>query len=514
MRKIILSVIAIALCSFALAQSEVPDGNYFLKKKVVVISEGGQYDYDEGKRILKPSGNQGEMIAQAQKTLLSNMVSWYGANVIPEMSSEYSDIKMALSNMSSDADFSNVQKVASSAGIDYVVMSDLTWMMFRDQLFIYEFHIKTLDVANGVIDRWSKNFYINALKDGNGEDATHRMTNGSCDAYKEACTRITPRLYGITNLKKGGKQAEMLSITFAGYYLNDVMYTYKLNGVLKNLDGTDKVFIVADPIAKSTKIKVEDPTYIVDFDGKIELDPTIIASAGSLITSNIPNAEYSFVPIAVEALDNANAKSYENHNRDMANYALFSAIHENRMLKVIANPSQSSTTIKYTCKLSDCTEAKNIAKFKLSIIDNESGSTIKESDIESHTSNFKTAIAACINDVFCATVALNEIGKKDISFVTDKPIAYTEGEKFILSVNNGEKKDIAIYELTSWNGQKYVFSLVKAIDKKLEGKIGKDAFAKYAISKYVELPKDLKKDNSEFKKVAVANKLMDLAGMK
>lgn len=513
MKKLFLFLIAFAMCTMVSIQSGAQDFNYFLKKNVVIISEGGQYDYNEWERVLNPMGGyEASGIAESQKKILSDMLSWYGANVIPETSNEYSNIKMALTNMSSDADFSIVQKIAASAGIDYVFMSNLSWLMFRDQLFIFEYHIKSLDVANGIIDRWSKNFYMNALKDGDGTAATNRMTDGILDEYKEACTRFVPRLYGITNLKRGGKNAGMESITFRGYYKNDIMYAYKLNSVLKNLDGTDKVFIVADQIAKSTKIKIGDPTLIVDFDGKVGLDPTIIVSAGSLISANIPNAKYSYVPIVVEALDDANVKSYENHNKDLVNYSLFTAIHENRMLKVIATPQQVAT--KFTCKLSDYSESKNIVKFKITILDNESGSIVKESDIESHTSNLKTAVASSINSAFSATAALNEIGKKDISFVTDKPIAHSEGEKFVLSLNNEDKKDIAIYELISWNGQNYVFSQVKALDKKLAGKIGKNAYAKYSIYKYVDLPKDLKKDNSEFKKVASANKLMDLVGMK
>ena len=92
------------------------------------------------------------------------------------------------------------------------------------------------------------------------------------------------------------------------------------------------------------------------------------------------------------------------------------------------------------------------------------------------------------------------------------PIAYEEGEKFLLSLNDENHTPVVVYDLVSWKGQEYVFEESKVLDKKAAGKIGKDPDAQYILTRYVEPLKDPKKDNSEFKKVAGVNKMFDLLG--
>lgn len=518
MKKFLLTIAALTMSVAMFAQAETSekreDGNEFVGKKIAVFAVGNQYDYDASKRVLRPSGGQGAAVGQSNAQLMTNMLSWYGGKVLNPYDQEYRALQSVINSMNGDGDVSALQAKAKELGVDYVFFEDMEWMMFLDQLFIYEYQIKMLDVAANVIDRKSAYFYINALKDASNMDgATSRMTNGHADALKEMVTRITPRLWGIVGLSKNGKKADMYSATFAGYYQNDVFHIYKAGGEQRDLYGEPTAFITLAPLAKSTNIEVENPKYIISLDNKIELDPALIASAGSLITANIPGLEYPSLPITVVSLDGANASSYDNHNKEVTNYALYNAIHKNKMLKVVADPSNAEVAPKYECKLSNYSEAKNVVKVKLTITDLATGSAVKEAAIESHTSNLDDVIASYVNEVFGTPVALGNVEKKTISYFVPCPIAYEEGEKFLLSLNDENHTPVVVYELVSWKGQEYVFTESKVLDKKAAGKIGKDPDAQYILSRYVEPLKDPKKDNSEFKKVAGANKMFDLLGM-
>ena len=83
---------------------------------------------------------------------------------------------------------------------------------------------------------------------------------------------------------------------------------------------------------------------------------------------------------------------------------------------------------------------------------------------------------------------------------------YEEGEKFLLLLNDESHTPVVVYTLVTWKGQEYVFEESKVLDKKAAGRIGKDPNAQYILSGYVDPFRDPKKDNSEFKKVAGANK--------
>jgi len=518
MKKLFLSIVAMLLGMAMFAQDNASakreDGNEFVGKKIAVFAAGHQYDYDANKRVMRPSGGQGEAIAQSNAKVMTDMMSWYGGKVLTPYDQEYRALQSVINSMNGDTDFSALQSKAKDLGVDYVFFEDMEWMMFLDQLFIYEYQIKMLDVAQNSIDRKSAYFYINALKDASNMDgATSRMTNGHLDELKEMVTRITPRLWGVVGVSKNGKKADMYSATFAGYYLNDVFHIYKAGAEQKSLNGENEVFFTLTPLAKSTNIEIEDPKYIVSLDSKIELIPELIASAGSLITANIPGLDYKYLPISVVALDGANASSYDSHNKEVTNYALFNAIHQNKMLKVIADPSNASVAPKYECKLSNYSESKNVVKVKLTITDLASGSVVKDVAIESHTSNLDNVIASYVNAVFGTPVALGNVEKKTISYFVEYPIAYEEGEKFLLSLNDDNHTPVVVYELVSWKGQEYVFEESKVLDKKAAGKIGKDPDAQYILTRYVEPLKDPKKDNSEFKKVAGANKMFDMLGM-
>lgn len=515
MKKLILSSMALLLGIVMFAQDNASgkreDGNEFVGKKIAVFAAGHQYDYDANKRVMRPSGGQGEAIAQSNAELMTSMLSWYGGIVLNPYDQECRALQSVINSMNGDV--SALQAKAKDLGVDYVFFEDMEWMMFLDQLFIYEYQIKMLDVAANVIDRKSAYFYINALKDASNMDgATSRMTNGHADALKEMATRITPRLWGIVGLSKNGKKADMYSATFSGYYQNDVFHIYKAGGEQHDLNGESSIFITLTPLARSTNIEIEDSKYIISLDSKIELDPALIASAGSLITANIPGLDYPSIPITVVSLEGANASSYDNHNKEVTNYALYNAIHKNKMLKVVADPSNPVIAPKYECKLSNYSEAKNVVKVKLSITDLTTGSIVKEAAIESHTSNLDAVIASYVNEVFGTPVALGNVEKKTISYFVPCPIAYEEGEKFLLSLNDENHTPVVVYELVSWKGQEYVFEESKVLDKKAAGKIGKDPDAQYILTRYAEPLKDPKKDNSEFKKVASANKVFDILG--
>lgn len=518
MKKILLTIAALSMSIALLAQENATekraDGNEFVGKKIAVFAVGNQYDYNANKRVLQSSGGQGAAIGRSNEELMTNMMSWYGGKVLNPYDQEYRALQSVINSMNGDGDVSPLQAKAKELGVDYVFFEDMEWMMFMDQLFIYEYQIKMLDVAANVIDRKSTYFYINALKDAHNMDgATSRMSNGHADALKEMVTRITPRLWGIVGLAKNGKKADMYSATFSGYYLNDVFEIYKAGAEQKNLNGESEVFLTLSPLAKSTKIEVENPKYIISLDNKIELDPALIVSAGSLITAAIPGLDYSYVPITVVSLDGANARTYDNHNKEVTNYALYNAIHKNKMLRVVADPSNATVAPKYECKLSNYSEAKNVVKVNLTITDLSTGSAVKDVAIESHTSNLDDVIASHVNEVFGTPVALGNVEKKTISYFVPNPIAYEEGESFLLSLNDENHTPIVVYNLVSWKGQEYVFEESKVLDKKAAGKIGKDPDAQYILTRYVEPLKDPKKDNSEFKKVAGANKVFDMLGM-
>lgn len=513
MKKKTLTVLALMLNLSVFAQDiasiAVPDVNLFLNKTVAVFTDGKQFDYDEDKRVLSLSGNQAAMIAESNKELLTTMVSWYGAEVLSENDPSYFELQQVINAMSSDADFSIVQKKASSLKVDYILFANLDWLMYLDQLYVHEYQMKSLDVANGIVDRWSDSFYINAMQDYDVDAASARVSNSTIDAFKEMCSRITPRLYGITNVGKNGRQIDMLSITFSGYYQNDVINVYELEAISQSLDGADKTFIIANPIAQSTSIENDGPEYHVTLNNSVEFSPSLIAIAAPYANSDIIGAQYSYVPIFVEPLEEANDFSYSNKVKDRVNYALYTVIHQNRMLKVVADSDNGVVRPKYTVRLSEYSENKNITKFRLSILDYESGDVLGEHYIESHISNVEVAIASCFNKAFGATVALGSIKKNEVAIYTDKPIAYTEGDLFVLSVEN-ENKDVAIYELVTWKGQEYVLKAVDILDKKLNDKLGQAISCDYVLSRYVEPLRNYKKDNSEFSKVAAANKLMNL----
>lgn len=517
MKKFILAVASLTICTATFGQEngseKRTDGNEFAGKKVAIFATGNQYDYDANKRVLRPSGSQGAAVAQSNAQLMTSMLSCYGGKVLKPSDQEYTALQAEISSMDGDGDVSSLQAKAKTLGVDYVVFEDLEWMMFLDQLFIYEYQIKLLDVAQNAIDRKSTYFYINALKDASNMDgATSRMTNGHADALKEMVTRITPRLWGIVGLSKNGKIADMYSSTYSGYFKNDIFHIYKAGGEQRNLYGEATPFFTLTPLAESTNIEIEDPKYIISLDNKIELEPTLIASAGSLITSNIPGLDYPSLPITVVSLEGANANSYANHNKEVTNYALYNAIHKNKMLKVLADPSNADNAPKYECRLSNYSEAKNVVNVKLTITDLTTGSVVKDAAIESHTSNIDDVVASCVNEVFGTPVALGNVEKKTISYFVPCPIAYEEGDMFLLSFNDENHTPIVVYELVSWKGQEYVFKEQKVLDKKNASLIGKDPEAQYILSRYVDPIKDPKKDNSEFKKVASANKMLNLMG--
>lgn len=517
MKKLFLTIAAFSISITMFAQENTTDkradGNEYAGKRIAVFAAGNQYDYDANKRIMRASGGQGVAVGESNAQLMTNMMSWYGGKVLNPYDQEYRALQSVINSMNGDGDVSSLRAKAKELSIDYVFFEDMEWMMYLDQLFIYEYQIKMLDVTANVIDRKSAYFYINALKDaGNMDGATTRMTNGHADALKEMATRITPRLWGVVGLSKNGKKADLYSATFAGYYQNDVFEFYKSGTEQKDLLGEPTVFFTLTPLAKSIKIEIEDPKYIVSLDNTIELDPTLIAAAGSLITAKIPGLDYPNIPIIVKSLEGANASSYDNHNKEVTNYALYNAIHKNVMLRVTADPSDAAAAPKYECKLSNYSEVKNVVKVKFTITNLATNSIVKDIEIESHTSNLDDVIASHVNEVFGTPVALGDVEKKTISYFVPCPIAYEEGEEFLLSLNDETHTPIVVYNLVSWKGQEYVFEESKIMDKTLTGKIGKDPDAQYILTRYVDPIKDPKKDNSEFKKVSSANKLLDLMG--
>lgn len=554
MKRLFLTMLALSIGVAMFAQGNSseknPDGNEFVGKKIAVFANCYQCDYDANKRTMSKMGAEAEAMAQSNAQMITNMMSWYGGKVLSSYDSNYAGLQMFIQSIGEDKSLENIQAKANEFGIDYsllkdyvgyselqsliqtmngesdfsclqakakefeidyVLLEDLVWMMYKDQLFIYEYQSTVLEVENNIVDRKSSYSYINALKDAaNMNAAADRITVEHAELLKEMATRITPRLWGIVGLSKNGKKADMYSVTFAGYYPNDVFQVYNVSGDMRNLDGKPTAFVKLTPVAKSTKFEIEDPKYIVNLDAKIQLDPANIVSAGSLITSNIPGVDYPSVPISIVALGNANADSYDAHNREVTNYALYNAVHKNKMLQVVANVENSEVTPQYECKLSDYSENKNIVQVKLTITDLSKNIVVKETAIESHTSNLDVMIAYHMNDVFGSATALGNVDKKTISYYVQSPIAYKEGEKFMLSLNDGNHTPVAIYTLLTWKGQEYVFEEVKVLNKKAANKIGKDAAAQYVLTRYVDPLKDPKKDNSEFKKVAAANKMMDL----
>lgn len=554
MKRLLLTMVTLSIGMAMFAQESTseknPDGNEFLGKKIAVFTSGYQCDYDANKRTWNKMGAEADAMAQANAEMIYNMMKWYGGkalsiydpnytgllpliqmrNVDPESfdidakSKEYgvdplllkdyigyAELQSLIHGMDGNTDYANLQSKAKEVGIDYIILEDLVWMMFKDQLFIYEYQLNLLDVKNNIIDRNSSYSYINALKDAaNMNAASDRIIEEHAEQLKEMVTRITPRLWGIVGLSKNGKKADMYSVTFGGYYKNDVFNVYNMSGDMRNLNGKPTPFITLAPVAKSTKFEIEDPKYIVSLDSKIQLDPAHIVSAGSLITSYLPGVEYPSMPISVVALEGANASSYEAHNRAVTNYALYNAIHKNKMLQVVANVENNAVTPQYECKLSNYSENKNIVQVTITITDLLKNAVVQEATIESHTSNLDTEIASNINHIFGSPVALGNVDKKTISYFVESPIAYQEGEKFMLSLNDGNRTPVAIYTLLTWKGQEYVFEEVKVLNKKAANKIGKDAAAQYILTRYVDPIKDPKKDNSEFKKVAAANKVMDL----
>lgn len=516
MKKIFITLLVLSMSVTLFAQDDssnnASDDNRFVGKKIAVFSVGHQYDFDQNKRTMRASGEQAEALAQASLSTMSTMMSWYGGKVLGAYDPEYRALQGVVRSMDSDADFSDLERVSLEQGVDYVLLQDLVWMMYLDQLFIYEYQYKLLDVKSNVIDRKSAYFYVNALKDRDQSTTSKRFVANNIDETTELVSRITPRIWGITGLSKNGKKADLLSITIAGYYQNDVFRVYKLGGEQATLNGETKTFLTLTPLAKSTSVELEDPKIVISLDNKIEHDPYIIATAGNMVTAKVPGFEYPFIPITVVSLEGANDKSYDNHNIEITNYALYNAIHKNKMLKVLADPCGLTVAPMFECKLSNYSEAKNIIKAQLTVTNLADNSVIKNVAIESHTSNIDGVIASHINEVFSTFAAVGTIDKKQISFFVEFPIAYQEGEKFLLSLNDDNHTPIVIYELVSWNGQKYLFEESKVLDKNTNANIGKDPEAQYILSRYVEPIKDSKKDNSEFKKVASTNKLLDMIG--
>ena len=517
MKKFLLTIMAF-ITSVAIFAHENPsekefDVNKYYGKKVAVFAIGNQFNYDANKRVLTKSGTLGEEIAKSNAQLMTNMLSYFGAKIISP--TEQEALQSVINTMNSDADFSKLQAKAKELGVDYIFWEDMEWMMYLDQLFIYEYQIKLLDVSKNIIDRKSIYHSINAFKDANNMDAaTDKMVCVHTDALKEAVTRITPRLWSIESISNNGKEATLNTLTFAGHYENDIFNIYKPGMVQCNLKGIPTNFVTLTPLAKSTKTKIEENNeYIISLDNEIESSLTLIASEGNLIPAEIAGVlEYSYIHITIESLDDANVNSYENHNKEITNYALYNAIHKNKMLKVIANPSNATSEPQYNCKLSNYSESKNIVKVQLTITDLINNSVVKDIVIESHTSNIDNVIAIQINEIFNTTAIVGDIEKNTISFYVQYPIAYEEGEKFLLSLNDENRTPIVIYELESWEGQKYVFKISKVVNKNIASKIGKGEITDYILTRYIDPIKDSKKDNSEFKKVSATNKLFDLIG--
>ena len=510
MRKLVLTILASTMSLLMFAQE---NENEFVGKTIVVLTIGNQYDYDANKRVLRPSGNQGRLIAESNAKFMTDMLTWYGGKVLNQHSQESIAILSEMKNMKSDADFSLLRTKAKELGVDYILWEDLEWMMYRDQLFIYEYQIKLLDVAKNVIDRQSTCLYMNAQKDARDIDgATARLTNEHVDVLKEMISRITPRLWGIVGVSKKGKKIDMLPVTFSGYYRNDIFYIYDIGTEKCNLNGNTSIFVTMKPLAKSTKFDVQDGSkYVVDLDSKIKFAPSIIASAGNLITANIPGYDYSFIPIVIESLDGANANTYDDHNKEITNYALYNAIHNNRMLKVLADPSDATLEPLYKCELSNYSELKNIVKVKLTVTDLVKKTIIKDVVIESHTSNLDNVLSSLISETFGTPVALGEIKKKTISYYVQYPIASKEGDKFLLLLDDESRTPIVLYNLVQWQGQKYILEEEKILNKKIAKQVGKDNKAKYLLIRYSEPIKNPKKDKSEFNKVTGGiNKLFDM----
>ena len=78
MKKLILSSMALLLGIVMFAQDNASgkreDGNEFVGKKIAVFAAGHQYDYDANKRVMRPSGGQGEAIAQSNAELMTSIV--------------------------------------------------------------------------------------------------------------------------------------------------------------------------------------------------------------------------------------------------------------------------------------------------------------------------------------------------------------------------------------------------------------------------------------------------------
>ena len=84
MKKLLLTINASAIGLMAFAQ--MSEG--FAGKTIAVFTIGNQYDYDANKRTLNPSGGEGTLIAKSNCELITNMISWYGGNVINPQSRE------------------------------------------------------------------------------------------------------------------------------------------------------------------------------------------------------------------------------------------------------------------------------------------------------------------------------------------------------------------------------------------------------------------------------------------
>ena len=563
MKKILFYLMAIAICisisSSECSSQSISDIQKYVGKRVAVFTSGNQFNYDQDKRVLQLAGNEGAIMAQSSYQMITNMLSMYGGKVISQQDEAYQRLLPLINSMDSNDNMAELKERAQASDIDYIFSENLDWMMYMDLLYIYDYQISVLDVRNNVIDRSSKCFYINALKDfstiaakpsfnadiqssnsldalGDGignlpflksskrsEDknmfgtkekraaysAVDRLSFGHLNQIKDAASRITPRLLSITGISKNGKTVDMIPGTFAGYYEDDIFHIYDLSIVNMDFYGSQKLVVKLNPLAESVGFRYEEPKIIATLDKKIELAPTVIASAGDMTVSDIPGYIYETIPIVLMPLDEADNESYANYNRKVVNYALYNAVHKNKMLEVIADPAHSTVQPQYECHLTEYSENENIAKMTLKIID-KSDNSIKSVPVESHISNLQEVIAAHVNAIFGSPAILGTVDKKQISFFVERPLAFAEGEQFMLSLADDNHTDIAIYELISWKGQEYVFDVVKILDKKMNSKIGKDPRAKYILTRYVEVPKNLMKDNSEYHKVAKGTKLMNL----
>ena len=528
--KIILSIVSLALCISAAAQTAT-DANgdkVYSGNSMAIFTRIHCHEVSPDGSCQGAVANQmAEEIRVGMNVMATTAAQNQGIQVVNRDDATFQAAQKWINESKNEDYMDGIAARAKKIGATHILIQDISMYTYTgsEKYIVFEVVTNTVCVQTNVASKVSRRYYLGM--DGSGTKPAEVIRKEKA-ALRSYLMDAFPVFFVIQAVK--GKTVSLTATSLFGMDNTDKVCFYDWKSVTAKQHGEDATYSRMKLVATGTSPKVVNGLLQVKTDNPVVPSNSMVIKLGDIMHAEINT--YSHIPVAIADFKTEGNNTLDDYCRTEINNAVYNAIYdfdavnliENNDLAYVKSERELQKTedfidgsvieqfkasgALYVLALSEFSQKDKIVNFKIDILGVESGSVEKSFPVNCHISNVDEVVNCCISKIFVSPSSITQATNKQVTVYPRIPLASKIGDSFSILYNKPIKNpidgsvmysrvEVAAGRLTEWNCQEYIITLDKIYDKEdYAGILSNKDSGLYYLQKNIREPADPMKDNS------------------